>query len=113
MDDKKKIKSKRDAFANDLELSANEGYKNFGRWLLDNAPNVMDGKCSGIKPPTEAEYLKLRVHLTGRELAGYVLQIENNRLYLSKYKSMYLTVMNWLKMDGRLKPEKNQQKRIN
>ncbi len=106
MDDKKKTETKRKAFAKALELSADDGYRRFGGWLLENAPNIMDAKCSGIKPLTEAEYLKLREQLTGRELAGYIMQIENNRVYLSRYKSMYLTLMNWLKMDGRLKPRK-------
>ncbi len=100
-------RTKCETFAKQVERSTDQSYKAFGKWLLENAPNILDGRTCAIKPPTEEEYAKLRKKLSGKELAAYILQIENNRLYLSKYKSMYLTIMNWVARDG------GRQKRIN
>lgn len=108
-----KGKTKRERFAMQVERSTIRGYKVFGKWLLENAPNILDGRTCTIEPPTEKEYLELwevlsNYEISDNELKRYVLQIENNRVYLSRYKTLHLTIRNWVTTR-----EGGQQKRIN
>lgn len=90
-----------------MSSSQNTEYIAFGGWLIRNAPNCLQG-CYPIKPLTEEQYTILRdgngkYALGKQELCDYILSIENNVTYLKKYKSMYLTIANWSKRDGKLK----------
>ena len=90
-----------------MSSSKNTEYIAFGGWLIRNAPNCLQG-CYPIKPLTEEQYTILRddkgkYALGKQELCDYILSIENNVTYLKKYKSMYLTIANWSKRDGKLK----------
>lgn len=100
--DNNKLLSKKETLLFSVSNSENDEYSRFCKWLLDNTPNCISGTYD-IKPPNENEYIKLRSQLSQKELTEYILSIENNSDYLKKYKSMYLTIRNWSKRDGRFK----------
>ena len=106
-EDNNKLLSKKESLASMMSSSKNTEYIAFGGWLIRNAPNCLQG-CYPIKPLTEEQYTILRddkgkYALGKQELCDYILSIENNVTYLKKYKSMYLTITNWAKRDGKLK----------
>lgn len=106
-EDNNKLLSKKESLASMMSSSKNTEYIAFGGWLIRNAPNCLQG-CYPIKPLTEEQYTILRddkgkYALGKQELCDYILSIENNVTYLKKYKSMYLTIANWSKRDGKLK----------
>lgn len=84
----------RDGKAVALEIS--EPFANFIKWMNEAAPAVY--KQLGQKM-TDAEFTRLRAAMPAERLADYVLQIENNRQYLKRYRSLYLTIVNWVKRD--------------
>ena len=71
-------------------------YRNFMQWMKDNAPNVYAG-CG--KNLTETEYTKIREATSKEKLVDCVLAIENRKDLLKKYRSLYLTLRNWIKRD--------------
>ena len=106
-EDNNKLLSKKESLTSMMSSSKNTEYVAFGGWLIRNAPNCLQG-CYPIKPLTEEQYTILRddkgkYALGKQELCDYILSIENNVTYLKKYKSMYLTIANWSKRDGKLK----------
>ncbi len=108
-EDNNKLLSKKESLVSMMSSSKNTEYIAFGGWLIRNAPNCLQG-CYPIKPLTEEQYTILRddkgkYALGKQELCDYILSIENNVTYLTKYKSMYLTIANWSKRDGKLKSD--------
>lgn len=74
-----------------------QAYLNFRVWMQENTPTMFKGIGSKLSEP---EFVKLRGAVDGERLALYAMQIENNREYLKKYRSLYLTLLNWIKRDG-------------
>ena len=71
-------------------------YLNFMQWMETNAPNVYSG-CG--RSFTEDEYTKIRAVTSKERLVDCVLAIENRKDLLKKYRSLYLTLRNWIKRD--------------
>lgn len=71
-------------------------YLNFMQWMETNAPNVYSG-CG--RSFTEEEYTKIRAVTSKERLVDCVLAIENRKDLLKKYRSLYLTLRNWIKRD--------------
>lgn len=80
----------------DVAPPAPTPYLNFMQWMKECAPNVHAACGSHL---TEAEFVKLRSETTREKLVDCVLALENRRDLLKKYRSLYLTLRNWLKRD--------------
>ena len=74
-------------------------YKNFVRWLISHTENSF----INLDIPTEDEFNYLSEHTDGKDVADNMRNLDNNKKYDNKYKSIYLTMRNWLKRDGKWK----------
>lgn len=74
-------------------------YKNFVRWLISHTENSF----INLDIPTEDEFNYLSEHADGKDVAENMRNLDNNKKYDNKYKSIYLTMRNWLKRDGKWK----------
>ena len=74
-------------------------YKNFVRWLISHTENSF----INLDIPTEDEFNYLSEHADGKDVADNMRNLDNNKKYDNKYKSIYLTMRNWLKRDGKWK----------
>ena len=77
----------------------NDKYKNFVRWLISHTENSF----INLDIPTEDEFNYLSEHADGKDVADNMRNLDNNKKYDNKYKSIYLTMRNWLKRDGKWK----------
>lgn len=68
--------------------------ENFKNWLKEHCPYIYEH----LELPTEKEFLKLRQQYTALEIAEECEQIENRLDLRKKYKNLYRTLLNWLKL---------------
>lgn len=68
-------------------------YASFLDWLQQNAPYVAEH----IYTLTEREFEALRHHFGSQSIVDNVLNLENRKDLRKRYKSLYLTLLNWCK----------------
>lgn len=76
-----------------------QDYRNFVVWLMDRAKHCF----VNLAIPTPDEFISLKIHSTGKDIAEMIETLENNRKYDNMYKTIYLTARNWLKRDNKWK----------
>ena len=74
-----------------------QDYRNFVVWLMDRAKHCF----VNLAIPTPDEFVSLKIHSTGKDIAEMIETLENNRKYDNMYKTIYLTARNWLKRDNK------------
>ena len=89
------IKKKENYLANFKDCA--QDYTKFVDWLMRNAPYCF----VHMDVPTQNEFDKLKKKYTGKELADVIAQIENRTDLRTRYKSLYLTTLNWAKRNIR------------
>ena len=87
--DKKKTK-------NEEEIT-NEDYRKFRIWMNENCPYCNNPRNMPSSTITQAEFLKLKLEYSGRDIAETILEIENRKDLRKKYANLYRTTLNWLK----------------
>lgn len=73
--------------------SRSETLKRFDEWIKKNAPYVY----ANLEPLSEKEFESLRAKYGGHQMADTIEQIENRKDLRKRYKSLYRTLLNWLK----------------
>lgn len=71
-----------------------EKFRNFNIWLSENCGRVQQMKTQ----VTLANFDKLVKSYTDDEIKDVLLSMENNSNLLKKYESVYLTIINWIKL---------------
>ena len=79
------------------EIFQNPDYIAFRKWMKDNCSFCNNPKNFTASVITENEFLKLKEHYTGKEIADVISEIENRKDLRKKYSNLYKTTQNWLK----------------
>lgn len=83
-----------------------ERFLRFQEWVATNAPSV-----AALRDPfTEEQFDKLHSQYTSEQIADILLQMHNRPDLGKKYRSAYLTALNWLKRDNNGKHASSNQK---
>lgn len=82
------------AYTNVYASPQGDATENFKNWLKEHCPYIYEH----YKLPTEQEFVKLRLQYTALEIAEECEQIENRLDLRKKYKNLYRTLLNWLKL---------------
>lgn len=73
-----------------------EEFKHFQEWIDKNAPSV-----AALRDPfTEDQFNRLRESFTADQVRDILLQMHNRPDLAKKYRSAYLTALNWLKRNN-------------
>lgn len=79
------------------EEVTNEDYRKFRIWMNTNCPYCNNPRNMPSSTITQAEFLKLKLEYSGRDIAETILEIENRKDLRKKYANLYRTTLNWLK----------------
>jgi hypothetical protein len=74
------------------ESSTCEIYRNFLDWVDTNAPYV----ANHLNPITEDQFIALRGYYGSEAIVQNIMNLENRVDLRRRYKSLYLTLVNWL-----------------
>ena len=72
-----------------------EAYSRFIEWLSRECPYV----AAHIELPAPEQFAKLKDEYSSQEIADCCLKIENRTDLRKKYKNLYRTLLNWLKLE--------------
>ena len=77
------------------ESDPQSGYAAFRTWLKDNAAYCY----TRLKLPTADEFSRMKAAMGSSEMQRLILALENRGDLRRRYKSLYLTILNWHKLD--------------
>lgn len=77
------------------ESDPQSGYAAFRTWLKDNASYCY----TRLKLPTADEFSRMKAAMGSSEMQRLILALENRGDLRRRYKSLYLTILNWHKLD--------------
>lgn len=75
--------------------SRSETLRKFDGWIKANAPYVYEN----LDPLTDKEFESIREKYTSKQMADTIEQIENRKDLRKRYKNLYRTLLNWLKVN--------------